>query len=285
MGHRPSRRDFLKTGATLGAAAAAARAAEGRDADQPMPAIELGSLRVSRLILGSNPFFGFAHQPGDLGKRMRDYYTEDRIMAVLDQAADHGITAVWTPCYERWIRLWKRYQDRGGKLGVWIGQPEPSPEHMEAHIDACARNGGKAICIQGVRIDQQFRKGRYEVVRGWLERVKSHGLPAGMATHRPQTHLTAEEKGLPTDFYHQCLYQPENYAPRCRQQALATVAKLAKPVVAYKVLAAGRLDPAKALPHVFARLRRKDGICVGVFPKDDPDQVAQDAGLVRQLTA
>jgi hypothetical protein len=295
-----TRREFLRDTAVLGVAAAAVRhagglvAAEGAAAQDSgeaksgaaakMPRIRLGDLEVSRLILGSNPFFGFAHKPGDVGQKMKEFYTEERVMAVLDEAADQGIMAVWTPCYDHWIELWNRYRERGGKLKIWIGQPDHSPDQMKDAITACAHNGGKAVCIQGERIDAEMRAGRFDVVRGWLEHIKSFGLPAGMASHRPETHLVAEEKGFPTDFYHQCLYQPENYGEDLREKALATIAKLPKPVVAYKVLAAGRVAPAEAFPYVLARLRPKDGLCVGVFPKDKPDQVAENTGLVRKLT-
>ncbi|MFW6161139.1 MAG: hypothetical protein ACODAJ_00120 [Planctomycetota bacterium] len=95
----------------------------------------------------------------------------------------------------------------------------------------------------------------------------------------------AEDQKLPTDFYHQCLYQPENYSPKCLQQALATIEKLHKPVVAYKVLAAGRIAPQTAFPRLFRRLRAKDGLCVGVFPKDDPDQMAENVALARKLSS
>jgi aryl-alcohol dehydrogenase-like predicted oxidoreductase len=303
-----TRREFIEKATFLGAALAAVRATGGlaaepevtqkakekaepvaesktkAEARATLPTIRLGTLEVSRLILGSNPFFGFAHKPGDVGRTMKEYYTDDRVMAILDAAADQGITAVWTPCYDAWIKLWNRYQEKGGKLRIWIGQPDHSPDEMKAAITACAKNGGKAVCIQGERIDAEMRAGRYEVVRGWLEHIRSFGLPAGMASHRPETHLIAESKKLPTDFYHQCLYQPEDYGDALREKALATVAKLAKPVVAYKVLAAGRLPAKEAFEHVLARLQPKDGLCVGVFPKDDPDQLEEDAALVSKLT-
>jgi len=283
------RREFLKQTTALGAAVAAFRGMEAL-AGTPLPAgqlpaIRLGGVEVSRLLLGSNPFFGFAHKKDDTGKRMRAFYTDERVMAVLDEAADHGITAVWTPCYDHWIRLWNRYQERGGKLKIWVGQPDPKPELMKSAITACAKNGGRAICIQGERIDQQVQAGRWDVVRDWLEHIKSYGLPAGMATHRPQTHLMAEERGMPTDFYHQCVYQPENYSQKCLELALATIRKLNKPVVAYKVLAAGRIRPETAFTRLFAHLKPKDGLCVGVFPRDNAGQVAENASLAQRLSA
>ena len=284
-----TRRQFLGETALFGAAVAAAHAAEGGKetpmAKGKLPTIKLGSVEVSRLILGSNPFFGFAHKPGDVGKQMTDYYTEERIMAVLDEAAEHGITAVWTPCYDHWIRLWNKYREKGGKLKIWIGQPDPQPRQMKAAITACAKNGGKAICIQGARVDRQVAAGRFDVLRDWLDHVHSFGLPAGLAAHNPRAHLLAEEKKLPADFYHQCFYQPEDYSKKLRDLAVATIRKLDKPVVGYKILAAGRLPAPEGFSFAFKHLRRKDGVCVGIFPKDDPDQITEDATLTRKLTA
>lgn len=280
-----TRRGFLKT-VGLGAVVAAMRPAECTAGTEKikgeLPNIRLGKLEVSRLILGSNPFFGFDHgNPQASGGQMREYYTEQRVMAVIDQAAEHGITAVWTPCYENWIRLWNRYREKDGKLKIWIAQPDRLP--MEREIKMAVKNGSKAIAIQGICIDDQVNDGKWDVVRGWLELIKSHGLPAGMATHRATTHLEAEERGLPADFYHQTLYRPDNYVREGLEESLATIEKLHKPVVAYKVLGAGRILPKATLPYVFKRLKSKDGICVGVFPKKR-DEIAENSSLTLKLT-
>jgi hypothetical protein len=95
--------------------------------------------------------------------------------------------------------------------------------------------------------------------------------------------MMAEKEGLPTDFYHQTLYRPDNYILAGLEESLATIEKLDKPVVAYKVLGAGRILPQDTFPYVFRRLRPKDGICVGVFPRSK-DEVAENAGLTRQLS-
>ncbi len=68
-----SRRGFLKDTALLGAAVAAMHAVQGTTAEPgaaELPKIRLGNVEVTRLILGSNPFFGYAHQPGDVGQQM-----------------------------------------------------------------------------------------------------------------------------------------------------------------------------------------------------------------------
>lgn len=249
-----------------------------------LPTIKLGNVEVSRLILGSNPFFGFSHgNPQATPEQMQSYYTDARVMAVLDAAADQGITAVWTPCYDHWVRLWNKYRERGGKLKIWIGQPDPGPKEMKQHIRTAAQNGAKAICIQGICVDEQIEAGRLDVLRGWLELVKSLGLPAGIATHGAKTHLLAEEKGLPTDFYHQTLYRPDNYVREGLEESLATIEQLDKTVIAYKALGAGRILPKDTLPYLFKRLKPKDGLCIGVFPKKK-DEIAENVALTRRLS-
>ena len=104
-----------------------------------------------------------------------------------------------------------------------------------------------------------------------------------MATHGARTHLDAEEKGLPTDFYHQTLYRPDNYVKKGLDESLQTIAKIDKPVVAYKALGAGRIAPQETLPYIFKRLKKKDGICLGMFPKKR-DEIAENSQLTRELS-
>ncbi len=77
------RREFLKRSGLIGAAVAAGGmvpAAPGDEKPRPMPTIKIGDLEVSRLLLGTNPFFGFAHRPGEIGGQMKSYYTDEKIM-------------------------------------------------------------------------------------------------------------------------------------------------------------------------------------------------------------
>ena len=46
-----------------------------------MPMIDLGGASVSRLIYGSNPFFGFAHGTSEQAESMRDYFSDEQMVA------------------------------------------------------------------------------------------------------------------------------------------------------------------------------------------------------------
>jgi len=280
-----TRREFIRDGAVFGAGLMATDAfgKGGLNSGEThrsgaMPTIKLGGFEVSRLILGSNPFWGFWHENP---RKPRSYNQEGR-KAVMDAAAAQGITAIWTPGYKEWIALWNEYKEEGGKLETWIGQPDGYKEvSLEDQITACAQNGGRAVCVQGANVDTAMEQKDYEKLKRWLGLIKDYGLPAGLASHKPESILRAEDEGLPAEFYHLTLGVPDVFESEARDRALKTVQQIDKPMVVFKVFGAGRFEPESAFPYVMKAIRRKDGLCVGV---DNPGQVAENAELMRRLT-
>jgi len=288
------RRDFLKTGATLALGSAAgvtgavtpASGAAARPAPV-LPTVRLGTLEVSRLILGSNPFWGYSHKSPQLDEEMRRHHTDERIIQILDEAAECGLTAVASPPDERWTKLWTRYLEKGGRLKIWISQCHGNPEQMISEIDRSIKAGAKAIFIQGARVEEQFGRGNFDVLLSWIEHIKQAGLPAGAAAHWPEIHPELERRMFPTDFYYQCMYnasKTNDYSPAEREKAVATIARLGKPVVAYKILAAGRLAAAQGFEYAFNHIKRKDGVCVGIYAQNAIDQIRQNATYTEMLT-
>ncbi len=287
------RRDFLRTGAALAASslAGASRAIPGipiKGVETPaLPTVRLGSLEVSRLILGSNPFWGYSHKSAQLDEEMKRHYTDERIMQILDEAADCGLTALASPPDTRWVNLWARYLENGGRLKTWISQCHGNPEQMTEEIDRSVKAGAGAIFIQGARVEEQFGKGNFDVLRSWIERIKEAGLPAGAAAHWPEIHPELERRQFPTDFYFQCFYNislSNDYSAAEREKAVATIERLEKTVIAYKILGAGRLSASEGFEFAFNRIARKDGVCVGIYAQEAIDQIRQNATYTETLT-
>ncbi|MCJ7587781.1 MAG: hypothetical protein MUQ00_07775 [Candidatus Aminicenantes bacterium] len=287
------RREFLVTGAaaTLGGLAGAAKSVS-RDAARAkpvgaLPSVRLGTLDVSRLILGSNPFWGYSHKSAQLDEEMRRHHTDERIIQILDEAADCGLTAVASPPDERWRKLWTRYSESGGRLKIWISQCHGKSEQMLEEIDRSVTAGAKAIFIQGVRVEEQFGRGNFDILLTWIEHIKEARLPAGAAAHWPEIHPELERRKFPTDFYYQCMYnvsKTSDYSQAEREKAVATIAQLEKPVIAYKILAAGRLAAGEGFEYAFNHIKRKDGVCVGIYAQNAIDQIRQNATYTEMLT-
>ncbi len=293
------RRDFLKSGVAGAACAAAggfpglkAKALGGPQAAPAAPAlptVRLGKLEVSRFILGSNPFWGYSHKSEALDAEMKRHYTDERIIQILDEAAECGVTAVASPPDERWIKLWARYRDRGGRLKIWISQC-----HGNAGADAQRdrplgqRPAPRPSSSRARGSRSSSTPGHFDVLRSWIEHIKEAGLPAGCGRPLARDPSRARTRKFPTDFYYQCFYnvvQDRGLQRRRAGKGRGRRSTVEKPVIAYKILGAGRLPASEGFEFAFNRIRRKDGVCVGIFAQKAIDQIRQNATYTGLLSA
>jgi hypothetical protein len=129
--------------------------------------------------------------------------------------------------------------------------------------------------------------------------MRDCGVAVGLATHIPEVIEHADARGWDVDFYLASLYNisrvprgslivtgdagayaREPYLEADRRRMLATIRAAAKPVLAFKVLAAGRLCDSRAsvqaaFDDAYAHIKPTDGVIVGLFPKHF-DQVQAD---------
>ena len=158
--------------------------------------------------------------------------------------------------------------------------------------------GAVACHIHGGYADHLLANGRIEELRPTVELARELGLNVGVAGHNPAT-LRWVDENLDVDYYMASYYNPiprktdaehragtnEVYREEDRQAMVETIATLLRPAIHYKVLAAGRNEPAEAFAFVAQHLRKGDAVCVGVYPGDKPDMVAEDVGLFEQALA
>src|SRR3954466_11973133 len=106
------RREFLQTPACLAVAAA-------ETAPTPaLPTVKFGKTEITRLILGSNPFYGYSHFNRTLDQCMREWYTQDRRMGGLPAAERNGVNA-WQVHYDtQAMDDFARFRREGGKMHV-----------------------------------------------------------------------------------------------------------------------------------------------------------------------
>ncbi|HLK61605.1 MAG TPA: hypothetical protein VKU00_33970 [Chthonomonadaceae bacterium] len=259
-----------------------------------LPNIHLGSLEVSRLIVGGNPISGFSHQSSERSRQMLEFFTVERIKALWHTCEAHGITALVARADAFVMRVLAEYWREGGRLR-WIAQTAPEHRDPFANIRQAAGAGASAIYVHGGDVGRLMEEGNTEELRARVECIRSLNLPVGMAAHDPQYHLTAQSQGLLVDFHMVCLYNltgyrgrrdlepEEQFLPEDRITAMQALRRLDQPCIAYKILGAGRLTLQEGLSDVAQALRTKDGILMGMFPPDRPDMVAENVAAVAHL--
>src|SRR2546430_1111068 len=113
-----------------------------------LPRIHLGSLEVSRLIVGGNPVSGFSHQSAERSRDMVEYFSVERIKALWRDCEAHGIDAVISRADAFIMRVLAEYWRDGGRIR-WIAQTAPEHGNPQANIRQAANAGASAIFVHG----------------------------------------------------------------------------------------------------------------------------------------
>jgi hypothetical protein len=299
--HRP-RRTFLKAAAGL----AALKSAVPAPAPAPtLPTVKLGKHDVTRLIVGSNPFYGFSHFNRIYDQVMAEWYTEERVLEVLKRCEANGINTWQLGYRERAVSDLRKYRAQGGRMNVIALHnrdltPDKIPELVKLGVLGIAHHGGVT--------DSQFRAGKHAEVREFLKRVRDAGLMVGLSSHNPRHVELVQEQNWDIDFFMTCSFHltrtPEEirkiagelplpagevYLEGDPERMLAVVRRTPKPCLAFKILGAGRkigspqqID--EAFRFTYRSIKPGDAAIVGMFPRFK-DEVTENASRVRGLLA
>jgi len=281
----------------LGSAAVAAAIPDGAG-DPQVPRMKFGSFEISRLVVGCNPFYGYGHFNNTLAAVMRDYYSPERICAVLHEANRYGINVCAYHHQGRAPQDLARFQAEGGSMNLIVQCPDdPAVVHKAL--------APMAIYHHGEWTDRAFQQGDLAPVREWCRKARGLGVMVGVGTHKPEVIARVEEQGWDVDFYAGCVYNrtrtPEEwrkvlngelpempgevYIQSDPPRMYRVMRQTRKPCFAFKILAAGRIGGTgveQAFRTAFESLKPTDGVMVGMFPLLK-DEVRENAERVRRI--
>lgn len=252
-----------------------------------MPRGKIGGVEISRLLCGGNLISGHAHSRDLIyvSSLLKRYFTEEKVMETWALCEQHGIdTMVATSSDARALRIYEKYAKQGGKI-QYIAQVNPTAEDLTSAIGRAADSGAVGAFLLGNLGDAWSRQGPAGVERigKVIEIIKDHGMIAGTAGHELRTIRAVEEAGIDCDYYVKTLhhdnywskrrpdqnaeiidnYKVDNYWCRDADETIAFMAKVKRPWIAYKVLAAGAISPRDGFRYAFEN--GADFALVGMF--------------------
>jgi hypothetical protein len=267
------------------------------------PKAKIGKLEVSRLILGGNLLTHYTHSR-DLKyvyNLAAHYNTDEKIMETLALAEKHGINTVSMHNPPHPMSVLSRYRkERGGKI-QWIicptAQIDPDLVFYRRDVEDLLKDGCEALYVWGVHTDAMVPKGKVDLIAKAVDLMRSYGVPAGVGAHSLESVKVCEKHGVKADFYIKTFHHhkypsgpkpeqiqgPYNEYPGywCAEpEATAEYMKsIAKPWIAFKVMAAGAIPPKDAFPYVYQN--GADCILAGMFDFE----IAEDVEVARKAYA
>ena len=304
-----NRREFIRNSvlastavAAAGTAAAgagpAAKAAPPKDL---LPTGKIGSLEVTRLILGGNLLTRYQHvrDLGYIHKLVKSYNTDDKIRATIELAEASGINTLSVNVTPAVMKTLSDHRKNGGTIQTILYSTASIEDAAVygAQLRQMVDSGSEAIYIWGEQTDKCFREGRMALLRTRLEEARMLDVPCGIGAHELQAVQQIEKEQWPVDFYIKTFHH-HRYpsAPRpgeaksttcetpgywCRnpEETLEFMKSVTKPWIAFKVMAAGAIPPADAFPYAFTN--GADFVLAGMFDFD----IAEDCRLARDAVA
>ena len=303
-----ARRTFLQSAVLASAAGvadspSAAQSAEGNPpAELQVPKMKFFGTEISRVVLGVNPFYGYAHFNSNFAGSMREWYTPERVCAVMHECMRYGINAFNYVHLGRAPQDWARFQSEGGKMHLII--------QVTAGVDAGAlvkEFKPLALQRQGEVVDTAWQRGEMATVKEWCKKARDLGVLVGVGTHIPEVIAKIEEENWDVDFYSGCVYNRrrtveeqkhvlngellempnELYLQSDPPRMYRVMRQTKKPCFAFKILAAGRI-PDRGIEHAFRTafesIKPTDGVYVGMFPRFK-NEVRENAEIVHRILA
>ena len=303
---RTGRRRFLaqlSAAAASGLAAAKAGAADQAQKAQPspLPAIQLGSHRISRLVAGYNPIGGYSYLGHHMDQHMREYFTVERTVEFLLRCEREGITAHQFSPSDKMTKVLQAVRQGGSKLKficLHSGRAQINGI-VESHRPIAVSHHGGAT-------DKLFREGKSREVHDFVKEAHDRGVLAGVSAHNPDCIKQVADEGWEVDFFMTCFYfltrkttaEDAGHTPLTLQigypffkedpSVMTGVARQVKqPCLGFKILGAGRLCSSEravqeAFKFAFQHIKPIDGVIVGMYPRFF-DEIRANAAYARQF--
>jgi len=312
-----TRRGFLKGATTVAAGLVAPKALDAVPAQtsEALPLVSLGSHRVTRLIVGSNPIYGYSHFNAQYDQHMREWFTDERIVKLLMDCEKAGINT-WQASFN-WDMKRQFPKLRGAGCNIQFiclvaswhfdeksgRTPEEVLKGTIQCADAAAEFKPLGVAFHGHATDLLFRAGKIDMLKEYIHHVHGMGIAAGISTHNPKILAALEEKGFANDFYMAGLQyvsrQKEDWMKEIGTLPLdegwiasdpprmaAAVKKVSKPTLVYKILGAGRKcnseeQKQEAISWAYKNIKPIDATIIGLYPRYS-DQVTETIKMVHE---
>jgi len=256
------------------------------------PTGTLGDRTVSRIICGGNLISGFAHSR-DLtyvAPLLKNYFTPEKVFETLHLCEEHGVNTALLRCDDHVIGLLDRYWNKEGGKIQWLAQVYPSATGPQTNIQQAIDGGAMACYIQGGFGDRWVKEGKVDLLERAVDTIRDRKMLAGIGGHLIDVPMAVEEAGLAPDFYMKTLHRTDYWSytkERAHDNSWSATPEetakymegVARPWIAFKVLAAGAIHPRKGLRYAFEM--GADFVCLGMFDF----QVAEDCAIARKILA
>ena len=243
-----------------------------------MQKVTIGNLSFSKIICGTNPFYGHSHFSAARDAEYLARFDDQTIERVIRRCLSLGINTIESCANERLFAILSRVRDENaGPIrlvgSTRIDETSPIKSHQQK-LSLLIENRAEICVIHAQYVDRPRRGDAIDGLPRLIEKIHEAGLLAGISTHRVDTVTLCEKQGYGIDTYLFPLnlsgfVYPGYEGTESVQERVSLVQNTPKPFILIKTLGAGRIAPDEGLQFVAESAKPTDLISIGFGTEDE----------------
>ena len=244
-----------------------------------MKFIDIEGKKFSKIICGSNPFYGHSHFSEARNKEYLARFNDEYIMQTIRTCLSKGINTVESSANER---IWKIVSSLQSDTEIqYIGTTRiDETSGLKTHqkkLQFLLDIKADACVIHAQFADRPPQADEIKGLKPLIDRIHEHNLIAGISTHKLSTVELCEKMDYGIDFYLFPLnaagvVYPGYDGKETVEDRIQLIQSIAKPFIIMKALASGRIPPCEGIPFVLENIKENDLVALGFGSTEEVEQ-------------
>ena len=254
-----------------------------------MKQIKIGNLMLSKVMCGTNPFYGHSHFSDARDAEYLGRFGDEAIERTIAQCIGLGVNTVESCANERIVAILSRLREVTPGPIHFVGSTRiDETSEMKSHekkVSFLIEHRADICVVHAQYVDRMKKGASTDGLARFVEKIHAAGLLAGISTHRVETVELCEDRGCEVDTYLFPLnlsgfVYPGYEGTETVQDRAELVRGVRKPFILIKALGAGRIPPQEGLQFVAENCKPNDLLSIG-FGTDE--EAVESIQLVEEL--
>lgn len=243
-----------------------------------MKKVKIGNKEYSKIITGTNAFYGHSHFSIAKDMEYKKKFTDDYIKSILEYCISKGINSIETPANERILNIIEdiRKESEINLIGTTRIDETSVMKSHQVKLKYLISNKAEICIIHSQFVDRPGSADEIKGLQPMLDEIHSAGLLAGISTHRNSTVELCEKK-YDVDVY---LYPvnmigfvyPGYDGKETVRERINLIKNTGKQFIIMKTLAAGRIPPKEGLEFALDAIKDNDIITLGIGSLEEAEE-------------
>lgn len=246
-----------------------------------MQMVEIAGKSFSKIVCGTNAFYGRSHFSDARDVEYRTRCDDDYVRQVVECCLQHGVNAVETSANERIQHIVDALRAQHATPIHLIGNTRiDQTSTMNSHqqkFKFLLEHRADMVVIHSQFVDRPRKSDDIKGLPRLVQQIHDAGLIAAISTHRNSTVELCEEKDYGIDAYLFPLnptgfVYPGYDGNETPDERIRLIQNTPKPFVLMKTLGAGRIPPREGLEFALEHAKPNDMITLGLSSLEEAEE-------------